>query len=135
MLHGRGQDRARWITHLETMIEGVVAEVPFETEGAARQSYIDGFRDEFGNRRASDRPFLAHLLGAEMEPLREAGAMSLDERLWWAVALKSGLPDGLLAPSGGLHTEPDELAIEYRTMVELGALQALWWQAIRGGDD
>jgi len=60
--------------------------------------------------------------------------MDLDERLWWSVAQTEKLPDGLISSTDGLLVDPDGLAIEYRTMVELGGLQALWAIAMRDGD-
>lgn len=58
--------------------------------------------------------------------------MGLDERLWWCVARRELLVVDLIAPAGGLLPDPDALAIEYRTMVELGALHALWALALLG---
>lgn len=60
--------------------------------------------------------------------------MGLDERLWWCVVHGEPVPGGLLAPEGGLVADADTMAIEYRTMVELGALQALWAIAVRDDD-
>ncbi|MFG0245519.1 MAG: hypothetical protein ACF8MF_05645 [Phycisphaerales bacterium JB052] len=128
------QDHGHWITHLESLTREVLEVVPFGGSSEERAAYIDSFRDEFGNRRASDRPFLSHMLGVDMAALREPEGMGLDERLWWSVAKGEPVPKGLIAPSDGLLTDPDALAIEYRTMVELGALQAIWSAAMRDGD-
>ncbi len=130
MLQGK-LDRTRWISHLRSLTEDAIAEVPFDADGHTKSVYIERFRDEFGNRRASDRAFMAHLLGVDIESERDESEMGLDERLWWIVARGVSLPQGLLAPAEGLLTNPDELAIEYRTMIELGALQAIWSIVIR----
>ena len=60
--------------------------------------------------------------------------MGLDERLWWCVVNEEQIPSGLIGSKQGLLIEPDALAIEYRTMVELGALQAMWAIAMRDDD-
>ncbi|MHA7812816.1 MAG: hypothetical protein ACX94C_05425 [Phycisphaerales bacterium] len=127
-------DRERWISHLQAVTGGLLEGVPFEASEAARVRYVEGFQDEFGNRRASDRAFLAHLLRAPMTPLRPVGDMGLDERLWWHVADGSALPEGLVAGRDGLLVEPDAFAIEYRTMIELSALHAFWSVALREND-
>lgn len=116
------------------MIAGVLVGVPFDADDHTKAAYIEGFQDEFGNRRASDRAFLSHLLGVAIEPAREVGSMGLDERLWWCVAKGTSVPEGLVGSSGGLILDPDELAIEYRTMIELSALQALWSVVLRDQD-
>lgn len=114
------------------MIADVLEPVPFDADVATRVGYIESFQDEFGNRRASDRAFLAHLLGVSVAPVRALERMGLDERLWWCVADGTAIPDGLIGDAGGLlAADPDALAIEYRTMVELGALQAFWAVALR----
>ncbi len=122
------------MSHIGTMLEGVLGAVPFGADEATRVGYIESFQDEFGNRRASDRAFLAHLLGVSVSPVRAIERMGLDERLWWCAADGRAIPDGLIGASGGLLVDPDALAIEYRTMVELGALQAFWSVAIRDAD-
>ncbi|MBM90293.1 MAG: hypothetical protein CMJ35_01600 [Phycisphaerae bacterium] len=126
-------DRSRWIKHLEALTRPVLKGVPFEAPPAVRAEYIETFRDEFGNRRASDRPFLCHMLGVTVPMERDSEAMGLDERLWWCVARCEPLPAGLIAPIDGLLPDPDSLAIEYRTMVELGALHAFWALSMRDG--
>ncbi|CAN0525435.1 unnamed protein product, partial [Laminaria digitata] len=108
--------------------------VPFDADAATKVGFIEAFRDEFGNRRASDRPFLAHLLEVPVGSTKGTESMGLDERLWWGVVDDQAMPHGLIAPSGGLLPDPDALAIEYRTMVELGALHALWAQALDRDD-
>lgn len=116
------------------MIAGVLEPVPFDADVASRVGYIESFHDEFGNRRASDRAFLAHLLEVSISPVRPFDQMSLDERLWWCVADNTSIPSGLIGLSDALLFDPDALAIEYRTMVELGALQAFWTVALREKD-
>ncbi|HCT45645.1 MAG TPA: hypothetical protein DF699_10575, partial [Phycisphaerales bacterium] len=73
-------DRSRWIKHLEALTRPVLKGVPFEAPPAVRAEYIETFRDEFGNRRASDRPFLCHMLGVTVPMERDSEAMGLDER-------------------------------------------------------
>lgn len=126
--------RRQWITHLEALTRGVLEGVPFDAGASVRIGYIEEFRDEFGNRRGSDRAFLSHVLGVAISATRDAGRMGLDERLWWCVADGEAVPEGMLGGEGGLVADPDALAIEYRTMVELGALQALWAIALRDRD-
>lgn len=125
-------DSARWAAHLRALCAPVIGDVPLSDDGRARRSYIEGFRDEYGNRRATDRPFLAHVLGIRLDiPRRE---MALDERLWWEIqggSFNAALVDGWIEPHGGLVVGGDALAIEYRTMVELCALHALWLIALR----
>ncbi|MEX0875894.1 MAG: hypothetical protein WD114_00405 [Phycisphaerales bacterium] len=122
----------RWVAHLRALSAPVVADVPFDGDERQRQSYIAEFTDEYGNRRGSDRPFLANLLGVELET--PAIEMGLDERLWWLLQsgrIDAGRVEGLIAPRGPLAIGSESLAIEYRTMVELGALHALWLIARR----
>ena len=116
------------------MISGLLEPVPFQADEATRVGYIESFQDEFGNRRASDRAFLAHLLGVAISPVRAHEHMALDEQLWWSVANGQPILAGLISESDGLLPDPDAYAIEYRTMVELGALQAFWAIAIQDED-
>lgn len=107
--------------------EPVLRETALGGDEDARRRYVEEFADEYGNRRATDRPFLAHLLGVDVAPARAAAA--LDERLWWMLAgdaVDGQQVEELIAPSGGLAADDGTVAIEYRTMVELCALQALW---------
>lgn len=126
MQQRNGTDRSRWISHLEAVTRGSFEEVPIDADAAVRVGYIESFRDEFGNRRSSDRPFLSHLLGVHLPATRTPEAMGLDERLWWCVVGGESIPTGLIADHNDLIPDPDTLAIEYRTMVELCALHALW---------
>lgn len=128
-------ERTRWISHFESLIGEVLGGVPLDADEPTKAEYIEGFRDEFGNRRASDRAFLCHLLGVDLQPERDASSMAIDERLWWCVARDKPLPAGLIAPTDGLLPNPDELAIEYRTMIELCAMQAFWSIALRHSDE
>lgn len=116
------------------MISDLLEPVPFQADEATRVGYIESFQDEFGNRRASDRAFLAHLLGVSISPVRASEHMALDEQLWWSVANGQPILAGLISASDGLLADPDSYAIEYRTMVELGALQAFWAIAIQDED-
>lgn len=116
------------------MIADVMNAVPFDADEATQVGYIESFQDEFGNRRASDRGFLAQLLDVTIAPVRTHEIMALDERLWWCVAEDSPLPSGIIGDSNGLLIDPDSHAIEYRTMVELCALQAFWSLTMKDQD-
>jgi len=105
-------DRNRWIAHLEVLTRDVLNAVPFGANESARVGYIDEFRDEFGNRRGSDRAFLSSVLGVSLGATREPAEMGLDERLWWCVVNGEPVPEGLLAARDGLVADPDALAIE-----------------------
>ncbi|PCI10131.1 hypothetical protein COB72_04390 [bacterium] len=101
--------------------------VPFDGSDHEKRSYINSFADEYGNRRSTDRPFLAYLLGVTLETPTDIDA--LDQQLWWMI--QSGNFDtqeaaSLIASTDALVPGSDSLAIEYRTMVELCALHALW---------
>ncbi len=126
-------DRSRWVKLLDSVCKDRLDTVPFDEDVATRVGYIEDFRDEFGNRRASDRPFLSHMLGVEISALRDPDTMALDEQLWWCVAARSSTDHVLVAEHGGLLVNPDEYAIEYRTMIELCALQAFWSMSSSGG--
>lgn len=134
MATGETDQRARWITQLTAVSGAAGSPIPTDAPVTDRVAYIEDFRDEYANRRASDRAFLAHLLEAPVSPVRPPEQMALDERLWWGVCDGRPVEPGLIGATKGLLPDPDALAIEYRTMVELGALQALWWHALRGGD-
>ena len=127
-------DRARWARLLNATIHDVLSAVPFGSVLEDRSRFVIGFRDEFGNRRASDRPFLAHVLGVQMQSENGLRQIDLDEAIWWCLVEAKPIPDGLVSRSGGLLLNPDDFAIEYRTMVELCALQALWSVALRDKD-
>lgn len=108
--------------------------MPFDGTARERRSYAVSFSDEYGNRRSTDRPFLAYLLGISLEP--PENPLALDQQLWWMIL--SGQLDiektqSLIEPDGALVQNSDSLAIEYRTMVELCALHALWIIATKSG--
>ncbi len=128
--------RTQWVAHLRSLISETLGSVPFDADEPIRLEYIDRFADEFGSRRVTDRPFLSHVLGLTLEvPKRE---MALDERLWWAIQsdeFNAGEVSGWIEPHGGLVVGGEALAIEYRTMVELCALHALWLIAGRADSD
>ena len=99
-------------------------------------AYIDSFADEFGNRRATDRPFLATILGVTIE--QHTPPQALDEQLWWMIEsqqIDANKIQSLIAPNDALVVGSDQLAIEYRTMVELCALHALWIIANQSNSD
>ncbi len=117
----------QWMSHIRSLIKQPLSRVPFDGTDTEKSAYINTFADEYGNRRATDRPFLAYLFGIGLDsPCSHDG---LDEQLWWMV--QSGNFDAqtatvLIEPKDSLTPESDLLAIEYRTMVELCALHALW---------
>jgi len=118
---------AQWTNHIHALIRHPLADVPFAATDAQKQTYIDTFADEYANRRLTDRPFLAHLLSLTLDPPAEFSA--LDQHLWCLVQSHNFDPDAahaLITPAGALVPDSANLAIEYRTMVELGALHALW---------
>jgi hypothetical protein len=118
---------AKWAAHINALTQTPLLNAPFDASLETKSAYIDSFSDEYGNRRVTDRPFLGHLFGIQLDkPSYHAG---LDERLWWMVQSRESDPElarSLIATNDGLVTGSDALAIEYRTMVELCALHALW---------
>ncbi len=117
----------QWVSHIRSLIERPLVGVPFDGTGDQKRVYIDSFADEYGNRRSTDRPFLAYLLGITLEKPNDMNA--LDQQLWWMI--QAGNSDAesaatLIAPTDALVPDSNLLAIEYRTMVELCALHALW---------
>tara|TARA_R110002072_G_scaffold42064_21_gene118918 strand:+ start:199294 stop:199971 length:678 start_codon:yes stop_codon:yes gene_type:complete len=127
---------AQWAGHIRSLIRQPLSAVPFDQSDSKRASYIESFTDEYGNRRATDQPFLGYLLEVEFEA--QSPPEALDQRLWWMI--QSGKYDevriaSLIEPKDALVHESASLAIEYRTMVELCALHALWVIANRLGSD
>jgi hypothetical protein len=129
--------RQQWADHLQQLIDSVLVDVPFDKGIPTQEMFIDQFRDEFGNRRATDRPFLAYLLRVDMNPVHPRKSdrdIALDERLWWTIQsgqIQTDLVQTWIADSGPLVVGSNEMAIEYRTMVELCALHGLWHIATR----
>lgn len=117
----------QWVRHINSLIEKTISGVPFTGSFDEKQLFVDSFTDEYGNRRATDRPFLCSLLGITLEPPEITSA--LDQQLWWVI--QSGVFDAetvseFVEPCDALVRGSNDLAIEYRTMVELCALHALW---------
>jgi len=130
--HANRPSAPQWIAHINSLIKLPIGGIPFDGSPEIRRSYIDTFADEYGNRRATDRPFLGYLLGIELDPPTDLSA--LDERLWWMIQSGDIDPDRvnrMIEPSGALVEDSESLVIEYRTMVELCALHALWVVAMR----
>jgi len=118
---------AQWIAHLEALIKAPLADVPFTADFAEKQDYVNSFADEYANRRSTDRPFLAHLLNITLD--QPEALDSLDQQLWWMIQSANFDADAafeLIEPADALVNDSEHLAIEYRTMVELCALHALW---------
>lgn len=100
--------------------------MPFEKSESEKTRFIENFTDEYGNRRATDRPFLSHIFNVQSESIQSD---ALDEQLWWLTHsgnLTEAIALDLVEPSGPLVSDSENLAIEYRTMVELCSLHALW---------
>ncbi|MBL4697466.1 MAG: hypothetical protein JKX70_01390 [Phycisphaerales bacterium] len=124
----------QWISHIGSLIKQPLIGVPFDGPDDQKRTYIDSFADEYGNRRSTDRPFLAYLLGITLENPTDMDA--LDQQLWWMIqanCFDSEKACELIEPTDALVHNSDSLAIEYRTMVELCALHALWIIAKRSG--
>lgn len=107
-----------------------------------RAAFLDGFRDEFLNRRATDRPLLARVLGIDPGPTPPPAPDAPADpaaRVWWALHDEAIQPkDQLLGLEAGhepvgplVYAEKDSsVAIEWRTLDELAGLHALWNLAI-----
>lgn len=132
--HMNQPTKAQWASHIGALIRNPIADVPFDQSNEQQRIYIESFADEYGNRRTTDKPFLAYLFGLNLNELPSTANQSLDEQIWWM--LQTGSPtandiQSLIEPTGALVTGSDQLAIEYRTMVELSSLHALWIHAAR----
>ncbi len=128
--------RQQWIEHIQALTAPVLDQISAMGSEQDRRRYIESFADEYGNRRATDQPFLSYLL--HTPTTAKTGLSSLDQQLWWMI--QGGTVDAsqvidLIHPIGGLVPSSDEVAIEYRTMVELCALHALWLIATRTDSD
>lgn len=91
------------------------------------------FSDEQGDRRASDEPLLAWVLG--VPPRLAVAPESAEVRIWRSLAAKTPWDDALLAPNPAmpLLSLPPQTTIEVWTEAELSALHALWHVARREG--
>lgn len=130
--HAHLPTKKQWANHIVLLIKSPLADIPFDSSNDERYSFIDTFSDEFGNRRATDRPFLAYLLGITLDPPTDIH--ELDQQFWWMIQsgnFDSDTAFSLIESTDALVPDSDELAIEYRTMVELCALHALWIIALR----
>lgn len=117
----------QWINHINSLIAAPLADIPFVGSCEDKTHYINTFADEYANRRATDRPFLAHLLCITLDQPKDLD--SLDQQLWWMVQsanFDANSALSLIEPTDALVNDSEHLAIEYRTMVELCALHALW---------
>lgn len=129
-------DHRTWARHLRSLIARVIQPVPFKGTDLEKRDYIDSFADEYGNRRATDRPFLAFVLNVHVD--QHNPPQALDQTLWWMIQSQNfdaAHASSLIAPSDALVVGSDQLAIEYRTMVELCALHALWIIANKSKSD
>jgi hypothetical protein len=121
----------QWISHLESLISGPIAQLPFGADQETKLSYIESFQDEFGSRRKTDAPLLSRVLSVPIS--LNSDHPDLDTRLWRCVV--NNEHDSLLGikDKDGL-VEPDAYAIEHRTLIELCALHALWHLAAERED-
>ncbi len=128
--------RTQWIQHIQALTTPVLSAVTSMNNEQERREYIDSFSDEYGNRRATDQPFLSYLLHSPT--INDSSLGSLDQQLWWMIqgeTVDASKVINLIHPIDGLVPNSDEVAIEYRTMVELCALHALWLIAVRTDSD
>jgi len=119
---------SQWVQFIESLIKPVISGMPLNEPVAQQTEFIDSFSDEYGNRRATDRPFISTLFGISQSPTVESSD-ALDEQLWWLINSNKLTKEhalDLIEPTGPLVSDSEKLAIEYRTMVELSALHALW---------
>lgn len=113
---------------------GDVAAIPADE----RKRLPDTFADEYGFRRACDRPLLARLLDVDAGP--PPTQTTADVQLWWALLapIESAEADPwrhITVGNGPLLDGLDDVGIEARTEAELSALHALWNHVVRTGDD
>ena len=119
-----------WSDHLTTLAALPLAGTPLEATGhphEAARSFLDTFADEHGDRRATDRPLLARLLGINPGPTPQLDNPQIDLLLWWALHNQSTI-EGLVAPAPGPLVGEHAFktgAIETTTETELAALHAL----------
>lgn len=122
-----------WAGRLQQLARPVLAGTPMVDSAADNPAgYLDGFADERGHRRRSDRLLLAWMLGLPMLGARLASsrAPEPEEPLWNALiegasSICASSPEGPLFPM--LHDGP----IEVWTEAELRGLHWLWWLARR----
>jgi len=114
----------QWVAHLNGLIARPLEVVPIDGTDEQKFVYIEGFRDEFGSRRSTDRALLSRVLGVEYQCVHSEKC-DLDHRLWEAVHGIGGEWGSFVSETGGL-VEPTGYAIEHRTLIELSALHALW---------
>lgn len=145
-------ERARWSDRLRSIADLTLAGTPWvnplptatdkhdhaelSASHTATLTPVLTFRDDAGHRRATDRPFLAALIGATIarepntRPWRE---IPIDEQLWWAVHDQTAPVLDTHSSLVGLAHAPATgplaaicAGIETRTETELSALHALW---------
>lgn len=114
----------QWVAHLDGLVSGPLDGVPIDGTIEQKLAYIEGFRDEFGSRRSTDRALLSRVFGVEYQH-KNTKNRDLDHRLWEAVHGVDGEWESFISETGGL-VESSEFAIEHRTLIELCALHALW---------
>ncbi len=123
---GIAADRDRWIEHLRAVCEPALLRTPAHRTASQAEAgaWIAGFADEHGNRRRTDAPLLARLVGMRAPDGPRSG--DPEDRLWHGDPI-GDIPELRLETSGALLAEsPTRAAIETRTEAELTALHALW---------
>lgn len=132
------QTRQDWSDHLLATAAPVLLDTPFlnvQESLVSVPGFIDSFADEHGDRRAVDRPLLAHMLRADPGPTPDLKRTDADLRLWWALHDGSSIESVVTPGPGPVVGVPafETGAIETTTETELGALHALAHHARRDG--
>lgn len=125
---------AQWASHINALIKTPLKSVPFDQSEDNKLTYIESFADEFGNRRATDQPFLTYLFNLKPTSIPSIPSPTLDLQLWWLLLSESPSIEqigSVIEPTDALIPGSDKLAIELRTMIELCSLHALWIHATR----
>lgn len=139
-------DPRLWATHLESLANPVVPELPQSPEATphSRLAFALSFRDENQSRLPTDLPLIAHLLDIPIPSesratLAQNRAESFitrpDLAIWESLARPDApLPDDLLDSNGPFAPTLREQGIEAWTEVELSSLHALTAYAITRND-
>lgn len=116
---------SEWADALEASAAPVLADAGF----VRSEAWARGFADDVGVRTAVAGPLLAHVCGHKYSGPDGA---TLDLRLWAAVARRK---PASVPGEGALVGLDAAAAIEVATEIELSALHALGWLALRSGEE